>query len=77
VSENGPTLLLQRVPEPKQSKNRMHLDLGVSDGQAEVDRIVGLGATVLSRDHAEVGYRWTVLQDPEENEFCVFVAPGR
>lgn len=77
VSDDGPTLLLQRVPEPKESKNRMHLDLGVSDVQAEVDRMIELGATVVSGDHHEVGYRWSVLQDPEGNEFCVFIPPGR
>lgn len=77
VSDHGPTLLLQRVPEAKQSKNRMHLDLGVSDVQAEVDRMIDLGATVVSGDHAEIGFHWSVLQDPEGNEFCVFIPPAR
>lgn len=76
VSDQGPTLLLQRVPEPKQAKNRMHLDLGITDLPAEVDRMVGLGATIVS-NHSEVGYRWTVLLDPEGNEFCVYVPPDR
>jgi predicted enzyme related to lactoylglutathione lyase len=77
VSDDGPTLLLQRVPEAKQSKNRMHLDLGVSDVPAEVKRMIHLGATVVSGDHTEIGYRWSVLQDPEGNEFCVFIPPTR
>jgi predicted enzyme related to lactoylglutathione lyase len=75
VSENGPTLLLQRVPEPKRTKNRMHLDLGVSDLQAEIDRIGKLGARIITANLVEVGYRWTVLEDPEGNEFCVYVGP--
>jgi predicted enzyme related to lactoylglutathione lyase len=75
VSEQGPTLLLQRVPEPKSVKNRMHLDLGVQDLQAEVDRIGRLGARTVATDLTEHGFRWAVLADPEGNEFCVFVKP--
>ncbi len=41
----GPVFLVQGVPEPKQTKNRMHLDLHVSDPDAEAARLVGLGAT--------------------------------
>lgn len=75
VSETGPPLLLQRVPEPKQAKNRMHLDLGVRDLETEVDRMRGIGASTLALDRREHGYRWAVLADPEGNEFCVFVQP--
>ncbi|MET9022614.1 VOC family protein [Actinopolymorpha sp. NPDC004070] len=77
VSEEGPTLLLQAVPEPKSTKNRMHLDLGVQDLEPEVDRIVGLGASTVATDMTEHGFRWAVLADPEGNEFCVFVKPSR
>ncbi|MEQ7124044.1 VOC family protein [Actinopolymorpha sp. B11F2] len=76
VSDGGPTLLLQEVPEPKSTKNRMHLDVGVEHLEAEVDRIVGLGARKVETDLTEHGYRWAVLADPEGNEFCVFVPPG-
>ncbi|MEQ4207853.1 VOC family protein [Actinopolymorpha sp. B17G11] len=76
VSDGGPTLLLQEVPEPKSTKNRMHLDLGVEHLEAEVDRIVGLGARTVETDLTEHRYRWAVLADPEGNEFCVFVPPG-
>jgi predicted enzyme related to lactoylglutathione lyase len=61
---------LQRVPEPAAGKNRLHLDLETDDLETEVDRLVGLGAAVLSQ-HAEPGFRWTVLADPEGNQFCV------
>lgn len=81
TSKSGPTLLLQRVPEPKQGKNRMHLDLdldlGVEDLPAEVERLERLGARRVSSDLVEVGFRWIVLADPEGNEFCVFVPPPR
>ena len=77
VSDHGPPLLLQQVPEPKGTKNRMHLDLGVDDLAAEVDRLVHLGASIVATDLTEHGYRWAVLADPEGNEFCVFVKPER
>lgn len=61
-----PRFFFQRVPEPKQVKNRVHLDLGADDPDAEIARLVGLGAVVLDeRDE------WVVLADPEGNEFCV------
>jgi predicted enzyme related to lactoylglutathione lyase len=58
------------VPEPKSAKNRVHVDLEVADRDAEVERIVALGATHLG-DFDEAGYRWTTLADPEGNEFDV------
>ena len=66
----GLTLLFQRVPEGKIVKNRVHLDLATPDMAGEVARLVALGARVL-RDVSERGARWTVLVDPEGNEFCV------
>ena len=66
-----PAWFFERVPEAKSAKNRMHVDLIDPDPKA-VDRLVGLGATVVA-DHqiGEGGHRWTVLRDPEGNEFCV------
>ncbi len=64
-----PGLLFARVPEPKTVKNRLHFDFRPDDQQAEVARLLGLGAT-----HADVGQgeeSWVVLRDPEGNEFCV------
>ncbi|MEU2667645.1 VOC family protein [Streptomyces sp. NPDC007164] len=68
----GRRLLFQRVPEPKTAKNRLHLDVhaGPERRKAEVERLLGLGATVL-REVAEQSGTWTVLTDPEGNEFCV------
>lgn len=79
----GARIYLQRVPESKTGKNRVHLDLNVTDRTAspqeqrrqvdvEVARLVGLGASVLSPGRQnEFGDYWTVVQDPEGNEFCV------
>ncbi len=59
-----------KVPEPKMAKSRVHVDLVAVDREAEVARLVELGATVLS-DKDEWGHRWSVLHDPEGHEFCV------
>ncbi|MFG3098533.1 VOC family protein [Streptomyces sp. NPDC048202] len=68
----GRRVLFQRVPEAKDGKNRLHLDLhaGPERREGEVARLTALGATVL-RDVSEPGGSWTVLADPEGNEFCV------
>jgi predicted enzyme related to lactoylglutathione lyase len=59
-----------RVPEAKTTKNRLHIDLDPDDFDAEVDRVLRLGAV-----HTDVGQgpdvSWVVLADPEGNEFCV------
>jgi len=70
----GPPLGFQRVPESRSGKNRLHLDIGAAPGErdAEVARLVGLGATVLGeRSGDSPGERWITLTDPEGNEFCV------
>jgi hypothetical protein len=64
------TVWLQASAGPKASKNRAHPDLRADDVDAEVERLIGLGAR-----HADVGqgdeHRFVVLADPEGNEFCV------
>jgi predicted enzyme related to lactoylglutathione lyase len=73
---NGIEVLLQRVPETKSAKSRVHLDLRVPDLQDEVDRVVALGARRLTdRPIAEDGWTWHVLADPDGNEFCVLQPP--
>lgn len=68
----GRRILFQTVPELKTVKNRVHLDLlvGPEAHDAEVERLVALGATVVNVHDGEEG-RWTLLQDPEGNEFDV------
>ena len=67
----GRWLMFLRVPEAKTVKNRLHFCLrpSASTRDAEVDRILGLGATVV--DDRRDGDGWAVLADPEGNEFCV------
>ena len=64
-----PDILFVKVPDEKAVKNRLHFDLRPKDQDAEVQRIVELGAAP-----ADIGQRdvtWVVLADPEGNEFCV------
>src|SRR4051812_36578460 len=64
-----------RVSEPKRAKNRLHIDLVDPDPSA-VDGLVRAGATVVGEHRLRSGgHSWTVLQDPEGNEFCVAQAP--
>ena len=65
-----PSYFFAKVPEGKTAKNRMHLDLAAEDREAEVQRLVALGASRVA-DKDEYGHRWTVMQDIEGNEFCV------
>jgi hypothetical protein len=70
-----PGLLFVAVPDPKSGKNRLHLDFRGDDQQAEVERLLGLGAV-----RADVGQgeeTWVVLADPEGNEFCVLSSRER
>jgi len=68
----GPKIILQRVPEEKVVKNRLHLDLHVSDIEAEAVRLVRLGAHRIDQEaFHEAGAIWIRLTDPEGNEFCL------
>jgi predicted enzyme related to lactoylglutathione lyase len=65
-----PAWYFHKVPESKQAKNRVHIDL-VNPDPSAIDELVRLGAMVVE-NHTELsGHPWTVLQDPEGNEFCI------
>jgi hypothetical protein len=74
-AEDGvsPDLLFLKVPEGKQVKNRLHLDLRPDDQAAEIARAEALGATRTSVGQSGEE-TWTVLADPEGNEFCILRA---
>jgi predicted enzyme related to lactoylglutathione lyase len=63
-------ILFFQVPEPKVVKNRMHVDLAAKDPEAEIERLVTLGATKVEYKEGN-GTSWTVMLDPEGNEFCI------
>ncbi|MEU1587741.1 VOC family protein [Micromonospora sp. NPDC005710] len=78
-----PRLFFQRVPEHKQVKNRVHLDVRAAPGlegdermtalEAEADRLVSHGAKRLGRHEPAppLGAGHLVMADPEGNEFCL------
>ena len=69
AADRLPGMLFEPVAEAKGGKNRLHMDFRPDDQQAEVARLLGLGAR-----HADIGQgqqSWVVLADPEGNEFCV------
>lgn len=78
-----PRIFLQKVPEPKTAKNRVHLDVIAvgfhSDGapksmealRAAAERLVERGATIDREFDEDFKGRWIVMRDPEGNEFCV------
>ena len=78
--ESGPTILFHSRPEPKTTKNRVHLDVwipreestghGTAHVEAEAARLLLLGATRI-RTRDEDGDFYIVMQDPEGNEFCI------
>jgi catechol 2,3-dioxygenase-like lactoylglutathione lyase family enzyme len=80
---SGPRLFFQRVPEGKQAKNRVHLDVRAAPGlegdarmaalETEAERLVSQGATRLERYEPAppLGFGHIVMADPEGNEFCL------
>ena len=70
--DSGITLFFNQVPESKVVKNRVHVCLR-PDGprDEEVERLLGLGATLVADLRTPDGRGWAVLADPEGNEFCV------
>jgi predicted enzyme related to lactoylglutathione lyase len=72
----GVEILLQRVPEGKTGKNRVHLDLRTRQLEPELERLTALGAQLLTDlPISEAGWRWHILADPDGNEFCVLQPP--
>ena len=68
--QGGIRFAFQAVPEDKSAKNRLHLDIHSDDMAETVQDLVALGASVLGENTSETT-SWTVMADPEGNEFCV------
>jgi hypothetical protein len=69
-------VLFFQVPEAKLSKNRVHVDLASREPEAEIERLIGLGASLVDAGddpqwRTGNGTRWVVMRDPEGNEFCL------
>lgn len=63
-------ILFWKVPEPKANKNRIHVDLATRNPDEEIDRLSSLGAHKVEYRQGN-GRGWTVMLDPEGNEFCI------
>ncbi|QDB80455.1 VOC family protein [Georgenia wutianyii] len=68
-------LAFQKVADPTPGKNRVHLDLSCQDLDAEVDRLLDAGATLVER-RGDESFRWVTLADPHGNVFCVAEESG-
>jgi predicted enzyme related to lactoylglutathione lyase len=70
----GPELFFNRLPKSPTIELPVHLDVNVPDRQAEVERLVALGAKIVvtkTQEAGELKEIWTVMRDPEGNGFCV------
>ncbi len=67
----GPNVSLDRVRSTAQVPPRIHLDLYTADQAAEVQRLLGLGATEVHWDKRPADADYVILADPEGNRFCV------
>ena len=75
-ADTYPQLLFGLAVEPKQGKNRLHIDLAPDDREGEVERLVNMGARRFDIGQGD-DVSWVVLADPEGNEFCVLSARTR
>lgn len=66
-----PRLTVQKVEDAPVGPNRLHLDVTADDRRAEIDRLTLLGADEQRSVTTEAGWTWTVMTDPDGNEFCV------
>jgi predicted enzyme related to lactoylglutathione lyase len=72
TDEAAPVLSFQRVADAKSGKNRLHFDIAVDDIESATHRIEQLGGRPLAApDIEEYGFRWRIMTDPEDNEFCL------
>lgn len=70
--DESPRLAFQQVGEPRGEKNRLHLDIRVPDRVAFERRVLELGGTKLG-EHQEAEFpAWSVMADPEGNQFCIY-----
>jgi len=71
-----PVLCIQRVPEPKTGKVRVHLDLGVDDLEAATQRVLELGGAWDGQERTLDPFAWRTMTDPEGNEFDIALVSG-
>lgn len=65
-----PKLAVQTVEAPTEGRRRLHLDFSSSNVPADIERVISLGGSRLE-EHSIEGFTWTVMADPDGNEFCL------
>jgi predicted enzyme related to lactoylglutathione lyase len=76
---DGPSLFFNRMPKSPTIELPIHLDVNVPDREAELQRLLTIGARLVeTKSHAigELSETWTVMRDPEGNGFCIQSPPG-
>jgi predicted enzyme related to lactoylglutathione lyase len=68
--DGGVSIAFQKVDAPTDGRRRLHLDTFVEDPETAIERAIELGATRVE-DHTAGGFSWTVMGDPDGNEFCI------
>jgi predicted enzyme related to lactoylglutathione lyase len=76
-NREGLMVVLQKVPEAKQGKNRAHFDIVVDDLDEMTDQVLALGGRWLEpgKTHELETFSWRCMADPEGNEFCLYLLP--
>jgi predicted enzyme related to lactoylglutathione lyase len=69
--DSQPRLVFQPVPEPKEGKVRIHLDVAVDDIDGAIDLVTSLGGHSTGERHDHEGGAVVVMADPEDHEFCL------
>jgi predicted enzyme related to lactoylglutathione lyase len=75
LGDGGPHLAFQKVPEAKEGKNRLHLDMMVENRAAFAEWIVELGGSVIQEHEHPRSPIWIIMADPQGNEFCIYEKP--
>lgn len=70
-SKEGPIIFLQKVPEQKTTKDRIHLDIYSPEAESLIEKLKNIGATALGDRVRYNDSWWQIMQDPEGNEFCI------
>jgi predicted enzyme related to lactoylglutathione lyase len=72
ATAGGLVITFNRVPESKTVKDRLHFDVEVDEVESATARVLALGGhRAPTDDFDEYGFRWRVMSDPEDNEFCL------
>jgi len=74
MAPDGPHLAFQQVAEPRRGKNRLHLDVRVPDRGAFEALVTELGGSKLDEQDVPGYPTWSVMADPQGNEFCIYAA---